>query len=991
MNMKSIGTRLLPFAVLAPALLVAGSGCDDAPPGRTYFERNIQPILTQSCAGNTSGCHRTNDGDPFSFAAGNFDVTSFENVQKRRDLLQPFGAYSHPLLLIKAVPPSTLSVAYGSTFKTIDVLHAGGPIFEVGSPAYLTLQQWVENGATENGLAPPSPAKNGGTACSTAVPPGFNAATYTSNPTFAQFKSEVQPVLKGCGGNACHGAPQSDFYITCGDDDTQLAYNFSQAWAFVANPVEDSQLLRVPLALKAGGLPHTGGDQLTSRTDAKYTAMRDWAAKVGPLDFGAGDDGKRFFADNVQPLLLQRGCAFEACHSPSATNDFKLRSGTQGFFSSVALQRNYDLMRDEFMALEFPDARRGRAVAKAILALAGGIAHRGGPVLETPGKALSNAPCPQPWSAANTTAFCTIQEWVRRERETLLTAGQVTPMETGDTARLVYVERPATQLAGRLEFDTYQPGGDLRVATATFGANQTIASVGTSTSLLGGCGVSIAAADAQAPSVHRDGRTVVFAMRSSATEPLGLWTVDLDNVAGSCRRLTPAAPDQSNLKIHNFDPVWSPDGNWIVFASTRGQAGPTRSRKLFLPQSDLWRIRADGSGAEQLTFLTNSEVRPAFMREGRITMSTEKISDGFYQVAGRRLNWDRTDYHPLLAQRAESIYASPDALDEKKPSVNYAQATDIREDANGNFLLILSDPGTKGAGGTLAVFNRSVGTFEAGRNDDGYLQSMHIVDSSATGRAGNTNGVYRAPFGLPDGSILASYAAFSGDLRNPGSLAYDLVAVNPRDGSRRLLVDAGANAAVDAVLAIKRPAGKLYENRRQLVFGGTVDGGQGSRATLYMPDAPMVFTLLNANLRRGRPLDRFSKASKIAFYREDPAPPGTTSGGGPGGIFQSRQSLGSANLAKDGSVRVSVPAGQGVILELQDSSGKPLVTMGEEHQLGPGEVISLGIRRELFNAVCGGCHGSISGSELDVVVTPDALTGASESLSKTVSPVQIGN
>jgi hypothetical protein len=81
--------------------LTAHLGCSDAPPGQTYYERNIQPILTQSCSGNTSGCHRTNTDDPFSFAAGNFDVSSFESVQKRRDLLQPFGAFSQPLLLIR--------------------------------------------------------------------------------------------------------------------------------------------------------------------------------------------------------------------------------------------------------------------------------------------------------------------------------------------------------------------------------------------------------------------------------------------------------------------------------------------------------------------------------------------------------------------------------------------------------------------------------------------------------------------------------------------------------------------------------------------------------------------------------------------------------------------------------------------------------------------------------------------------------------------------
>jgi hypothetical protein len=66
------------------------------------------------------------------------------------------------------------------------------------------------------------------------------------------------------------------------------------------------------------------------------------------------------------------------------------------------------------------------------------------------------------------------------------------------------------------------------------------------------------------------------------------------------------------------------------------------------------------------------------------------------------------------------------------------------------------------------------------------------------------------------------------------------------------------------------------------------------------------------------------------------------------------------------------------------------VTMGEEHQLGPGEQISMGISQKLSDAVCGGCHGSVSGHELDIAVTPDALTGASASASASATPVQIG-
>ena len=44
------------------------------------------------------------------------------------------------------------------------------------------------------------------------------------------------------------------------------------------------------------------------------------------------------------------------------------------------------------------------------------------------------------------------------------------------------------------------------------------------------------------------------------------------------------------------------------------------------------------------------------------------------------------------------------------------------------------------------------------------------------------------------------------------------------------------------------------------------------------------------------------------------------------------------------------------------------------------------VPRRLFNGVCGGCHGSISGLETDVAVTADALTGASVSLSRDREP-----
>jgi hypothetical protein len=623
-------------------------------------------------------------------------------------------------------------------------------------------------------------------------------------------------------------------------------------------------------------------------------------------------------------------------------------------------------MKREFMAMELPDAGRGRAVAKGIFTDVGGIEHRGGEVLETPG-----APEPQPESCpavfdpATASAFCVIQEWVELERAEMLAAGTVLPLGGGDTVPIVYVDRAATHVASPLEFDTYQPGSDLLVAQATLGADGRITGVGAGTSLLDGCAgaANRAQVDVRAPDVRFDGGRVAFAMRTAAGDPLGVWAVDLDG--GNCVRLTAAVGEE-----HNFDPAWSPDGQWIVFASSR--AGGV-SGELGLPQSDLWRMQSDGSAVEQMTFLSNSEIAPQFMREGRVTMTTEKVSDGFYQLSGRRINWDLTDYHPLLGQRAMSPYADPDDLTVMNPSIGYQQVTDIREDHNGNFLIVLSDAGARGGAGTLAVFNRSIGPMELGRADEGYLPSMRILDPGATGRVGSaTAGAYRTPVGGVGDEIVVSYTSFAGDLGTATSLDWDVVSIDPATGQRTTLIG-GAGAQVDAVLAIKHEPRPMYLNRRQLVFGGSVNPDLGGDAVIHMPDAPMVFTLLTGNLRRGRPVDAFRDARQLVVYRAD------------------GQELGRADLASDGSVKVRVPGGQPVVLALEDGGGSTVVTMTEEHQLGPNEQITMGIVEALFDAVCGGCHGSVSSSELDVTVTPDALTGASQSLSAGSSPVNLAD
>jgi len=95
-------------------------------------------------------------------------------------------------------------------------------------------------------------------------------------------------------------------------------------------------------------------------------------------------------------------------------------------------------------------------------------------------------------------------------------------------------------------------------------------------------------------------------------------------------------------------------------------------------------------------------------------------------------------------------------------------------------------------------------------------------------------------------------------------------------------------------------------------------------------------------------------------------------------------------LEDDGSLRARVPGGTPISVALLDDEDDVLRFSGdgpfrgpmrqrEATQFYPGEHAKQSMPRDLFNGVCAGCHGSISGRELDVGVTVDVLTSASRS------------
>ena len=982
---RTIGPVLTALGVF---VTVSSSGCSLKNQGeKHYYDQHIQPIFNGFCVGNTSPCHKV---DPTSgIALGNLDLSSYENVHKRPDVLRTYGSYPLPLLLMKAVTESSVSIPYQDQSLTSEIRHAGGKPLSTNSDAFFALQTWLQNGANRDGIAPAIHSNQGSGDCNTALPPDRDTTMVdTSSNAYALFLSDVQPKLKmSCAYATCHSSPQSDFYITCGADDAQLRFNYLQASGFVAPAPampEQSEILLRPLNPAAGGVSHTGGIFFDSRNDEGWQKWRAWAVAVqaSPPVAMVKSAGQTFFEANVMPTLLKRGCASEGCHSPNGFNDFRLRPGAQGFFAPLALKRNYETTLREFMALDTIDVRQSRAVKKTIFSSSGGIPHRAGSVLESESFDTSVGTCPTPYAPATANAFCTLAEWHRIERADH--AASVSPMADGDVLPIVFVSRPPDP-DNLLQFDTFRGGADLMMADAKLGARGAVTSVTNARSLLGPCaGLVAGTADVRGPDFSYDATKVVFAGRPSESSGLDLWVIDL--AAKTCRQLTSDGGRlEGAVKVHNFDPMFAPNGA-IVFSSTR--AG-TLTPKTFLPNADLFRTGpdADFTAVERMTYLLASEIGAAMMQDGRVSFTAEKATPDFYQVSGRRMNWDLSDYHPLLAQRAQSTDTFNDTL---HPSVGFSQATEIREGLDRNFLVILSDVGALGGGGALATFNRSVGPFEADRPERTFLKAVSMVDPAATGQAG-TVGVYRSPSSLPNGEILASYAA---NVQDPMSDTprYALVAVAPAagdppvGGSRRMLLGDASHSYVEATMGYKRTETELFRNLPQLVFGGHVDAGV-SYGIMHFPDLPMLATLLNANLRRGRDVAAFDNVTALRIYEERP-PPGPNPGGlmGTENVYVDRVSLGSANLEPDHSLKVYVPANKPLILELVDASGNPVFTMREEHQVTAGEYVTPGVPRTVFNGVCGGCHGSISGEELDVAVTPDALTGASVSRSRDLDP-----
>jgi hypothetical protein len=571
---------------------------------------------------------------------------------------------------------------------------------------------------------------------------------------------------------------------------------------------------------------------------------------------------------------------------------------------------------------------------------------------------------------------------------------------------IVFVRRsPAPRPDTPQDYGTFAPGADVVRALASQDPVTGAITLGTEDSLSTLCGLAPASSDARRPAVSWDGTKIAFAARSSASEPYGIYVVENascalePNIAQPAVDSDGAAVPTNGELVHNFDPAFTPDGR-IVFASTRGNVTNTGA---FIGYSGPQRTPADPSklnanlyvlenGAiRQLTFLLNQELTPSLMRDGRVIMTTEKRQPGFYQLAGRRINLDGGDYHPLFGQR---------------DTIGFNQFTDVVELSDKNLAAIMSERGAVHGAGALAIINRSLGVDQRNQDEAAYLQdpaalnypnfsfyqrSIRMLDDAATGLVGSTQGAYRNPAALPDGNLLVSYAAnvvaldsFDGN--------FDIVAINVTTGERTPLIS-GAEDELWPVAIYPRFSPGIFRSRLDEANGATqvlddTDRREVSEVTFL--DTGLLSSLLFQNTRTGRVLPGSQSALRGVW--ESLPPDGAKSFGEAdsdfvandnfGQVYVRRRLLGAPETYADGSAAMRIRGGTPIVLEmLAQLSGdtEPVSHFQlEEMQFYPGEVVRQGFRRDLFNGLCGGCHGSVSGMENEIAVNPDILTQASD-------------
>lgn len=796
----------------------------------------------------------------------------------------------------------------------------------------------------------------------------------------AEFQRLALPVLQArCADVACHGvAPDAEargevidwdrLHLRLDDDgriaDPAQARAASLRHVNTREPPEFSSLLRKPLAVAAGGVGHLGGGTFWTLDDPDLARLRAWidGETAGGEDPTPLDPLEQLFADTVQPALVEGTCFTARCHGPTAGGvPYALDPGVDGRFSIAATRHNY---RQSLRLLALDGVPEQSRLLRKAQALDRGILHKGLNFDFFAGNPGGGEAAIRAWACAE-----------RRARAGVDCAPPATTTLTG----VVFVRGPIAP-AHAFDLQAFTPGTDLYLAR--IGADGGVD--GAPVNLTGHLHPA-GAADVRDPAVSRDGRRLLFAMRTAADEGHHLWLLDL--VTGEARQLTHGnrALPGGGLATDR-DPAWGPDDT-VWFASTR--AGVVADQGQLL-DAELYSLTLATGERRRWTHTPHVERRPVFLDTGEEAggeVAFSALRDGFPgQARAHAFRFppsQTTEYH-------QHFGITPIAT----------LVHELRELPDGRYVVIVDDlPGWWSAG-ALGVVERNFGPELNARAASAepalerYAPPLVLLDG---GRG------FRDPAPLADGRVLVARHPGPFDPQDPSAT------FTPRIELLELAerADGGGPRLARASVLLEEPGVALSDPEPIWIRAPIrlddppLAADAPPTAVLRHQGVPIVEALLANLAPSGRKVVRDDLAA-IRLVEHLPLVPadrrsidpaetlagehGATTVGlgrhGPARI------LAEVPLAADGSVHLELPAGVAFRIQTLDAAG---MAIGAPHDRWfyalPGQILAQGLaiatRRERYGSRCAACHGDLDGARTPPAhEDPDTLTGASLTLAR---------
>lgn len=729
-----------------------------------------------------------------------------------------------------------------------------------------------------------------------------------------------------------------------------------------ASPAIFSDLVRKPLPVALGGLTHRGGDNYVSLEDPGLVRLMEWIELERSPKQEAPPPLVAQFARDVQPVLLRQGCAVTACHGPHVGNPLKLEPGISGELSQMMTDHNYKVAR-AFINVNSSTAAQSRLLAKALTPDEGGIAHRGSNLFLLPqGSADRRA----------------VEGWIREERRVAGLADQA--------LRVVFVDRPPSPRA-YFDVGAWSPGARLRELAVDEPGSIRDLDVGVGSDLV----------DIRTPEVSPDGRTIVFALRRSAEDCLNLY--DMPLAGGAPRALTQdrgcrlESFSEEHSNPANLSPRYAPDGR-IYFVSTRAGGMADRGSA---PVTHIWSIPTEGGEPRQETFSPGHEVDLSLgTKSGKAILVFTSLKD----ISSARHGavyffppgwW--MDYHPMFGEQSR-----------------YPLFTQASELPDLRTVVTLQGWNGRLQAGALAIFDRNMGPDLEDPADlarasiPGFLRALTVLSDERAVFEDGPSLLYRNPVSLPDGRLIVGRSDRPVDVGSAtAAVDFELIvqALETRASDRmpalgpsqRLYAAEGRWAVEPAVVYPRRlPAvGKSY-------LRGDLPATEGE---IQFYDAYTLESILRDNRPVGRTAMIRPDLSALRVVFGDAASPRDAAhlapervrNGDPAstrvsnGIHGRRWASEPIPIERDGSVYFRLPSLRSFYLQALNPQG---MSVGMQYDrwlfLNEREAFGNGVATRTFDAVCGGCHGSLSGEPAEAFGNVDVVSSPSVTLATHEGP-----